>query len=173
MGRPSAAEVAARGNADAPAATHQRVRLNAAEVAAEIRRTRSSISSIKKRLPDFVDNPGWKRRWVNDDNIANRKQEGYRFVTKDEINDVSYDASRDDQDPANYVCRPVGGINDKNELRSAYLMEVPQEIADELDFEKSLKQSIANKRAILDGTAGAPQSSGQTRMPDGVTNKIS
>lgn len=100
MGRPSNAEIAARSEKQ-----EVRARIDAREYAAKVRRERVGITSITKRLPDFGDNPGWKRRWVNEENLPQRKHEGYRFVTKDEVNDPSYDASRGNSDPSNYLCR--------------------------------------------------------------------
>ena len=150
-----------------------RVRLDPREYAEKIRRERVSVSSVIKRLPDFGDNPGWKRRWVNDEGVPMRRNEGYRFVTKDEIGDVSYSATRNDTDPSNFIARPVGGLNDENKLRMAYLMEIPQEIANELDYEKSHKAIKSSEDAIRRGTVGNPQSAGGFRLPEGVTNSIS
>jgi len=150
-----------------------RSRLDAREYAEKIRRERVSISSVIKRLPDFGDNPGWKRRWVNDEGVPMRRNEGYRFVTKDEIGDVAYDAMRNETDPSNFVCRPVGGLNDENKLRMAYLMEIPIEIADELDYEKSHKAIKASESAIRSGSIGNAQQAGHSRQPDGVVNSIS
>jgi len=166
MGRPSNAEIAAR--KEQPA----RARINAREYAEKLRRERVSITSIAQRLPSFGDNPGWKRRWVNDENIPQRKQEGYRFVTKDEVNDPSFDPTREDGDPSNYICRAVGGTTDLQKLRMAYLMEIPDEIAFELDFEKSIKQVKVSEDQIRNSSVGNPQAAGQSRVPDGVKTKI-
>ena len=167
MGRPTNAEIAARGEKK-----EVRARIDAREYAAKIKRERVSITSIAQRLPSFGDNPGWKRRWVNDENIPQRKQEGYRFVTKDEVNDPSFDPTREDGDPSNYICRAVGGTTDLQKLRMAYLMEIPDEIASELDFEKSIKQVKVSEDQIRNGTVGNPQAAGQSRSPDGVKTQI-
>ena len=165
MGRPSNAEIAARSEKQ-----EVRARIDAREYAAKVRRERVGITSITKRLPDFGDNPGWKRRWVNEENLPQRKHEGYRFVTKDEVNDPSYDASRGNSDPSNYLCRAVGGVTDQGNLRQAYLMEIPDEIASELDFEKSIKQVKVSESQIRNGTVGNPQAAGNMRgQEDGVT----
>lgn len=168
MGRPSNAEIAARSEKQ-----EVRARIDAREYAAKVRRERVGITSITKRLPDFGDNPGWKRRWVNEENVPQRKHEGYRFVTKDEVNDPSFDPTREDNDPSNYLCFAVGGMTDQGKLRQAYLMEIPDEIASELDFEKSIKHVKVSEDQIRNGTIGNPQAAGQVRVPDGVKTQIS
>lgn len=176
MARPTKEQVAAREAAkqataqtDKQEPVSKRSRIDPREYAEKFRRERKSISGFETRLAQYGENPGWKRRWVNDDNVPQRLNEGYRFVMKEEVS-MSDSVSRGNDDVANAVSQPVGGTNSRNEPRRAFLMEIPLEMAKELDYEKSGKQAEKITQSILRGNIGVADPRNM-RLPDGVENQ--
>jgi hypothetical protein len=149
MGRPSNASKQVAFGENTNPTSGIRARVNADEYAAEIRRTRTSdISQVRFNLPIFVDNQGWKRRWVHEDNCITRRNQGYRYVTKDEIGGVYYDDARESTDASNYVAYPAKGRNDHGKPTMMYLMEIPKSLARELDHELNEKDAIEYQDGI-------------------------
>ena len=187
MGRPTKAQVAAREAAkveknetvdtqvaksdteDIPRET-KRTRIDAKEYADKLRKNRPSSSGLEQKMKYYGENPGWKRRWVNDDTVPSRLAEGYRFVQKEEVS-MSDSIRYGNDDVANAVSQPVGGFNGNGEPRRAFLMEIPLEIAEELDQEKSLSKVARIEQSIRAGTIGISDPRNM-RIPDGITNQI-
>lgn len=144
----------------------KRTRIDPKEYAEHIRSNRQSSSGLEQKMKYYGENPGWKRRWVNDDNVPGRLAEGYRFVLKEEIS-MSDSVRYGNDDVANYVSQPVGGNNNRNEPMRAFLMEVPLEIADELLQEKSLSKVAKIEQSIKQGNIGLTDTRNM-RIPDGV-----
>ncbi len=131
--------------------------LDARTEAERIRRERKGLSGLEQRMAYFGEHPGWKRRWVNDDNVPFRLGEGYRFVEGSEVN-MSTSIRYGNIDIGDKVSYPVGGSNGRGDPRLAFLMEIPQEIADELDKAKSHDKIAAIDQSIRSGTIGDPGS---------------
>jgi hypothetical protein len=183
MGRPSNAQVAARSTkvpqplgempdidtipkverSTAPA----RTRIDAREYAATIRANRKSFSGLELKLAYYGENPGWHRRWVNEDNVPLREQEGYRFVLRDEIS-MSDSLRYGNQDMADRVST-YGGKDSTGKPFNQYLMEIPDEIAGDLDERKSISKIRLNEQSIISGAAGGiPTGNSRVGEKDGL-----
>ena len=146
--------------------TPARTRIDAREYAAQIRSTRKDFSGLEQKLKYYGENPGWKRRWVNEENVPAREQEGYRFVLRSEVN-MSDSIGRGNTDMGDRVS-VLGGIDVQNRPYNQYLMEIPQEIADEYDHEKSYKKVKLSEESIRAGTVGSPSGNTRTGTKDGL-----
>lgn len=134
--------------------TTARNRIDPREYAEKIRATRKDFSGLEQKMKHFGENPGWKRRWVNEDNVPGRLEEGYRFVQRDEVS-MSDSLRYGNSDIGDRVSVHAGK-NDNGHPFNAYLMEIPQEIADELDEAKSHKKVRSIEQSIRAGTVGNP-----------------
>ena len=137
-----------------------RTRVDAREYAEKIRANRKDFSGLEQKMKHYGENPGWKRRWVNEDNVPGRIEEGYRFVQRAEV--AMSDSLRYGNSDVGDRVSLHAGIDTFGKPFSAYLMEIPQEIADELDNEKSHKKVKLSEQSIRAGTVGSP--SGNTRV---------
>ena len=126
----------------------KRSRLDPKTEADRIRASRKSFNGLEMKLSFLGDHPGWKRRWVNDENVPQRLNQGYRFVEPAEV-ELSDSLRYGNSDVGNRVAYPTGGLNTRNETAMAFLMEIPQEIADELD------KVVTDKTASIDQTIRA------------------
>ena len=133
----------------------KRSHIDAKEYAEKIRRDRKNFNGLELKLSFLGDHPGWKRRWVNDENTPMRLAQGYRFVEKAEI-EMSDSLRYGNADIGNRVAYPTGGLNARNEMGMAYLMEIPQEIADDLDKQFSQDQADRIDASIRAGKVGDP-----------------
>lgn len=140
--------------------TPARTRIDAREYAEKIRSNRKDFSGLEQKMKFYGDNPGWKRRWVNEENVPGRQEEGYRFVQRSEVS-MSDSMRHGNTDTADRVSVHAG-VDSFGKPFSAYLMEIPQEIADELDYEKSHKQVKLSEQSIRAGQVGSP--TGNTRV---------
>lgn len=155
MGRPklNAEPVAqvATGASASPVAP-KRNRLDPKAEAERIRASRPAANGLEQKMAYYGENPGWKRRWVNADNVPARIHEGYRHVQRDEV-DMSDSIRFGNADVGNHVCVPVGGYVNLEPLK-AYLMEIPQEIANDLDYSKNYSKIARIEDTIKKGTIG-------------------
>lgn len=142
--------------ADTPA----RSRIDAREYAEKIRSNRKDFSGLEQKMKHYGENPGWKRRWVNEDNVPGRIEEGYRFVQRAEV--AMSDSLRYGNSDMGDRVSVHAGTDTFGKPFSAYLMEIPLEIADELDHEKSHKKVKLSEQSIKAGTVGNP--TGNTRV---------
>jgi len=140
--------------------TPARTRIDPREYAESIRANRKDFSGLEQKMKYYGENPGWKRRWVNEDNVPGRLQEGYRFVQRDEVN-MSDSLRYGNNDVADRVSVHAG-TNTQGQPFSAYLMEIPLEIAEEMDEAKSYKKVRSIDESIRAGTVGNP--TGNTRV---------
>lgn len=146
--------------------TPARTRLDAREYAEQLRSSRKDFSGLEMKLKYYGENPGWKRRWVNEENVPAREQEGYRFVLRSEVN-MSDSIGRGNTDMGDRVS-VFGGTDVQNRPYNQYLMEIPQEIADEYDHEKSYKKVKLSEESIRSGSVGNPNGNTRTGMKDGL-----
>lgn len=137
-----------------------RTRVDAREYAAQIRANRKSFSGLEQKMKHYGENPGWKRRYVNEENVPARLEEGYRFVLRSEV--AMSDSMRYGNTDMGDRVSVHAGTNTNGQPFSAYLMEIPEDIASEYDYEKSHKQVKLSEESIRAGAAG-PQS-GNTRV---------
>jgi len=137
-----------------------RDRIDPREYANQIRAGRKDFSGLEQKMKYYGENPGWKRRWVNEENVPGRIEEGYRFVQRNEVS-MSDSVRYGNADMADRVSIHAGK-DAYGKPFSAYLMEIPQEIADELDAEKSHKKVKLSEQSIRSGTVGSP--TGNTRV---------
>lgn len=142
------------------APTIERTRVDAREYAAKIRANRKDFSGLEQKMKHYGENPGWKRRYVNEDNVPARLEEGYRFVLRSEVS-MSDSMRYGNTDMGDRVSVHAG-VGTNGQPFSAYLMEIPLEIADELDSEKSHKKVKLSEQSIRSGTVGNP--TGNTRV---------
>ena len=145
---------------DQLAPTIERTRVDAREYAAKIRANRKDFSGLEQKMKHYGENPGWKRRYVNEDNVPARLEEGYRFVLRSEVS-MSDSMRYGNTDMGDRVSVHAG-VGTNGQPFSAYLMEIPLEIADELDSEKSHKKVKLSEASIRSGTVGNP--AGNTRV---------
>lgn len=134
------------------------------ERAAQIREGRKGqVGNLQQKLPYFGEKEGWKRRWVLGSNVPGRQQEGYTFVDRAEVVMKAAGIGFGNQDVGNKVAVHAGkglvGLDGAPEL--LYLMEIPQEIAKELDYEKSGKAIRASVTALKSGNTGGHISADQ------------
>ena len=146
--------------------TPARTRLDAREYAEQIRSSRKDFSGLEQKLKYYGENPGWKRRWVNEENVPSREQEGYRFVLRSEVG-MSDSIGRGNTDMGDRVS-VFGGTSERGVPYNTYLMEIPQEIADEYDHEKSHKKVKLSEESIRAGTVGNPNGNTRTGAKDGL-----
>lgn len=146
--------------------TPARTRLDAREYAEQLRSSRKDFSGLEMKLKYYGENPGWKRRWVNEENVPAREQEGYRFVLRSEVN-MSDSIGRGNTDMGDRVS-VFGGTDVQNRPYNQYLMEIPQEIADEYDHEKSYKKVKLSEESIRSGSVGNPNGNTRTGSKDGL-----
>lgn len=152
MGRPKK-EIAATAEAAIEiSVAESRKRIDPKEYADKIRKSRTEFNGLEQKMAYYGENPGWKRRWVNADNVPGRLHEGYRHVQRDEV-DMSDSIRFGNADIGNHVCIPVGGYLNGQPLM-AYLMEIPVVIAEELDYAKSGKHIARIEDSIKKGTIG-------------------
>ena len=147
---------------DIPVVTREtaRVRIDPREYAAKIRSGRKDFSGLEQKMKFYGENPGWKRRFVNEENVPGRIEEGYRFVLRGEVS-MSDSIRYGNMDMGDRVSIHAG-TDSFGKPFSSYLMEIPQEIADELDNEKSYKKVKLSEQSIRAGAVGSP--SGNTRV---------
>lgn len=127
--------------------------LDAKEYAEKILAKRKAFSSMESKLAFEGDHPGWKRRWVNEENVPGRLEEGYRFVLRDEVS-MSDSQRYGNEDTGDRVSKHGGRVG-ANPFKT-FLMEIPLEIAALLDKEKSHDQIARYDESIRAGAAGAP-----------------
>ena len=162
-------EIAAKSEVSADVPRETRTRLDARAEAERIRNSRGPLTGVEMRLEFFGTNPGWQRRWVTGANVPLRLRDGYRFVLKDEVqmsNSVNLgNTSTDDR-----VIHPAGGLDPHGGPMLLYLMEIPVEIAKELDEVRRDAPARRLEEAIKSGSDhgfGA-----RTYKPDWATNKV-
>jgi len=143
-----------------------RTRIDPREYAEKIRSTRKDFSGLEQKLKYYGENPGWKRRWVNEEGVPGREQEGYRFVLRSEVG-MSDSIGRGNTDMGDRVS-VFGVTNERGVPYNTYLMEIPQEIADEYDYEKSHKKVKLSEESIRAGTVGSPSGNTRTGTKDGL-----
>jgi hypothetical protein len=137
-----------------------RGRIDPREYAQKIRANRKDFSGLETKMKYYGENPGWKRRWVNEDNVPGRIEEGYRFVQRNEV--AMSDSMRyGNQDMADRVSTHAG-TDQFGKPYSAFLMEIPDEIANELNDQKSYDKVRLIEKSIRSGTVGNP--SGNDRV---------
>lgn len=152
-----------RGTSESPAKL-----LDAKEYADKILASRKSYSGLEQKLSFTGDHPGWKRRWVNEENVPGRQQEGYRFVLRDEVG-MSDSIRYGNEDMGDRVSK-VAGQTKQGHPFNVYLMEIPQQIADLLDKEKSHDQIARNEHSIRAGKTGAPDGNNRVGQAAGLSN---
>jgi hypothetical protein len=128
--------------------------LDADAYADEVLARRKEFNGLESNLAFEGEHPGWKRRWVNEENVPGRLEEGFRFVLRDEVS-MSDSLRYGNEDTGDRVSKHAGfraGIAFK-----AFLMEIPQRVADVLDKEKSHDQIARYEHSIRAGAAGNVQ----------------
>jgi len=129
----------------------------AREKAELIRSSRKGeIGVINQKLPFYGERPGWKRRWVLTSNLPSRMEEGYAFVTRDDVSMKADGIGFGNKDIGNRVAVHAGrgSIDAAGKQEMLYLMEIPMEIAKELDFHKSKRQVAASIDSLKAGNSG-------------------
>ncbi len=132
----------------------KRTRLDAKEEAKRIRAERPNYSGLEQRLAFNGENPGWKYRWVVEENVQRRLAQGYRFVLNEEVQ-LSESMRYGNHDLGGKVGKHSGTDQFGNPIMQ-WLMEIPKEIAEELDFEFGIKQAQARESSIRNGNIGSP-----------------
>lgn len=140
--------------------TTARTRVDAREYSEKIRANRKSFSGLEQKLKYYGENPGWHRRWVNEENVPSRVEEGYRFVLRAEVS-MSDSLRYGNSDVGDRVSIH-GGTDKQGKPFNQYLMEIPLDIAEELNNEKSLNKVKLSEQSIRAGAVGNPQ--GNTRV---------
>lgn len=139
--------------------------LDAKEYAEKILAKRKEFSGMEQKLAFEGDHLGWKHRWVNEENVEGRLQEGYRFVLRDEVN-MSDSQRYGNEDTGDRVSKHAGRIS--GVPFKTYLMEIPNEIAALLDKEKSHNQIARYDHSIRSGQVGAPTGNNRVGAKDGL-----
>ena len=143
-----------------------RSRVDLREETERILANRKEFSGLENKLGYDGDNPGWKRRWVNEENVPGRVQEGFRFVLRDEVN-MSDSLRYGNEDTGDRVSKHAGRDEYGNPYKT-YLMEIPQQIADMLDDEKSHAKIRNSEISIRSGSVGTPQGNNRTGAKSGL-----
>lgn len=141
--------------------------LDAKEHAEKILAARKAFNGLESKLAFEGDHPGWKRRWVNEENVPGRIDEHYRFVLRDEVSmsDSLRFGNEDTGDRVSKHAGTRGGVPFK-----AFLMEIPEEIAKLLDKEKSHDQIARYEHSIRNGAAGDPVGNSRVGRAAGLSD---
>lgn len=146
--------------------TPARTRLSADEEAERILANRKDFSGLELKLKAYGENPGWTRRWVNEQNVPGRLEEGYRFVERGEVS-MSDSMRYGNQDIGDRVSIHAG-TDDKGHPFSAYLMEIPNRVAEVLNEQKSYRQIRLSEESIRAGAVGNPSGNNRVGAKDGL-----
>jgi hypothetical protein len=101
------------------------------ERAAAIRRERTSFG-VQKYFDGVPEKEGWKRRWVNDENVPHRLEQGWTFVSKAHLKDTS-SIGFESVDVADRVTKPNKASNPDGSAGMTMLMEIPTSVANEIN----------------------------------------
>ena len=132
--------------------TTNRRNLTPQERAAAIRKERTGFG-VQKYFDGVPEKDGWKRRWVNDINVPHRIDQGYTFVSKAHMRDTS-SIGYESVDVADRVTKPNKASNPDGSAGMATLMEVPMEVA--LEIQKVMVDDPTDRidAALRAGTVG-------------------